>query len=100
MIAGKQILVVEDEVITAIDIQRRLKNLGYIIPVTVSSGEEAIKKVKENNPDLVLMDINLKCEMDGIEAASKIHSFSDIPVIFLTAYADDKTLYPPPHDDY
>jgi PAS domain S-box-containing protein len=92
MISVKQILVVEDEVITAMDIQRRLKNLGYIVPVTVSSGEEAIKKVKEDNPDLVLMDINLKGEMDGIETASKIHSFSDIPVIFLTAYADDKTL--------
>jgi PAS domain S-box-containing protein len=91
MISGKHILVVEDEVITAMDIQNRLKNMGYTVPVTVSSGEEAIKKVHENNPDLVLMDINLKGEMDGIEAASKIHSFSDIPVIFLTAYADDKT---------
>jgi PAS domain S-box-containing protein len=69
-----------------------LKILGYSVPVIVSSGEEAIKKVKENNPDLVLMDINLKGEIDGIEAASIIHSFSNIPVIFLTAYADDKTL--------
>jgi len=92
MIVGKQILVVEDEVITAMYIQKQLKNLGYDVPVTVPSGEEAVKKVKENNPDLVLMDINLKGEMDGIEATSKIHSFSDIPVIFLTAYADDKTL--------
>jgi CheY-like chemotaxis protein len=82
MIEGKQILVVEDEIITAMDLQTRLKNLGYNVPVVVSSGEEAIKKVKENNPDLVLMDINLNGEMDGIEAASKIHSFrysSNIP---------------------
>ena len=85
----KQILVVEDEAITGMDIQRRLKNLGYIVPVVVSSGEDAIKKVKENNPDLVLMDINLKGEMDGIEAALKIHSFSDIPVIYLTAFSDN-----------
>ncbi len=92
MIEGKQILVVEDEIITAMDLQQRLKNLGYNVPVIVSSGEEAIKKVKENNPDLVLMDINLYGEMDGIEAASKIHSFSDIPVIYLTAFSDDKTL--------
>lgn len=92
MITGKLILVVEDEAITAMDIQRRLKKLGYIVPVTASSGEEAIKKAKENNPDMVLMDINLQGEMDGIEAASKIRSFSDIPVIFLTAYADDNTL--------
>lgn len=91
MTADKQILVVEDEVIVGMDIQRRLKNLGYIVPVVVSSGEEAITKVRENNPDLVLMDINLYGKMDGIEAASKIHSFSDIPVIYLTAYTDDKT---------
>jgi PAS domain S-box-containing protein len=92
MTANKQILVVEDEAVTAMDIQRRLKNLGYNVPVVVSSGEEAIKKVTENNPDLVLMDINLNNKMDGIEAASKIHSFSDIPVIYLTAYSDEKIL--------
>jgi len=91
MITGKQILVVEDEIITGMDIQKRLKNLGYNVPAVVSSGEEAIKKVKENNPDLVLMDINLNGEMDGIEAASNIHSFSDIPIIYLTAFSDDKT---------
>jgi PAS domain S-box-containing protein len=91
MTENKQILVVEDEVVTAMDIQRRLKNMGYNVPVVVSSGEEAIKKVKENNPDLVLMDINLIGEMDGIEASSKIHSFSNIPVIYLTAFSDDKT---------
>jgi len=90
--AKKQILVVEDEIITGMDIQKRLKNLGCNVPVLVSSGEEAIKKVKENNPDLVLMDINLNGEMDGIEAASKIHSFSDIPVIYLTAFSDETTL--------
>jgi PAS domain S-box-containing protein len=92
MRAGKQILVVEDEMITGMDIQNRLKNLGYNVPVVVSSGSEAIKKVKENNPDLVLMDINLNGEMDGVEASSKIHSFSDIPIIYLTAYSDDNTL--------
>jgi len=92
MIAKKQILVVEDQVITAIDIQRRLINLGYDVPIIVCSGEEAIIKVKENKPDLILMDINLNAEMDGVEAASKIHSFSDIPVIYLTAFSDDKTL--------
>jgi signal transduction histidine kinase len=92
MIAGKQILVVEDEIITGMDIQSRLKKLGCNVPVVVTSGEEAIKKVKENNPDLVLMDISLNGEMDGIEASSIIHSFSDIPVIYLTAFSDEKTL--------
>ena len=88
----KQILVVDDEIITAMDIQKRLVNLGYNVPAIVCSGDEAIIKVKENKPDLVLMDINLNREMDGIEAASKIHLSSDIPVIYLTAYSDDKTL--------
>ncbi|MCZ7401196.1 MAG: response regulator [Candidatus Methanoperedens sp.] len=88
----KQILVVEDEIITAMDIQNRLINLGYNVPAIVCKGEEAIIKVKENKPDLVLMDINLNSEMDGIEAALKINSFSDIPIIYLTAYSDEKTL--------
>jgi len=92
MMTDKQILVVEDEVITAMDIQQRLKHLGYRVPETAYSGEEAIRKVKEKRPDLVLMDINMKGGMDGIEAASKIHSFSDIPIIYLTAYSDDETL--------
>ncbi|MCX9085817.1 MAG: ATP-binding protein [Candidatus Methanoperedens sp.] len=92
MTPGKQILVVEDEVITGMDIQNRLKNMGFNVPVVVTSGEDAIKKVKENNPDLVLMDINLNRKMDGIETASQIHSFSDIPIIYMTAYSDEKTL--------
>jgi PAS domain S-box-containing protein len=89
---AKQILVVEDEIIIAEDIQRRLKKLGYIVPVIVSSGEEAIKKMKENNPDLVLMDIVIHGKMDGIEAAEQIRSHLDIPVVYLTAHADEKTL--------
>jgi CheY-like chemotaxis protein len=92
MIEKKQILIVEDEIIAAMDIQKRLINLGYNVPAIVSSGEEAIIKVKENKLDLVLMDINLNGEMDGIEATSIIHSFSDIPIIYLTAYSDDITL--------
>jgi len=92
MITKKHILVVEDEIITAMDIQNRMVNLGYYVPAIVCSGEEAIIKVKENKPDLVLMDINLNGNIDGIEATSKIHSFSDIPVIYITADSDEKTL--------
>ncbi|MCX9085167.1 MAG: response regulator [Candidatus Methanoperedens sp.] len=92
MITKKQILIVENEVITAIDIQRRLTKLGYDVPVIVGSGEEAIKKVIENKPDLVLMDIGLNGDMDGFQTASKICSMVDIPVIYLTAYYDTKTL--------
>ncbi|NJK70354.1 MAG: hybrid sensor histidine kinase/response regulator [Microcoleus sp. CSU_2_2] len=87
-----KILVVEDEVIVAEDIAGRLKKLGYTVTATVSSGEEAIEKIAENQPDLVLMDIVLKGHMDGVTAAEKIQSNTNIPTVFLTAYADDKTL--------
>jgi len=87
-----QILVVEDEIIVAEDIRRSLKNLGYNVPSVVSSGEAAIKKAQENNPDLVLMDIMLHGEMDGIAAAGIIRSKFDIPIVYLTAYSDNKIL--------
>lgn len=86
------ILVVEDEIITAIDIQSSLENLGYIVPSTASKGEEAIEKVETLQPDLVLMDIVLKGDIDGVEAAGIIRDRYQIPVIFLTAYSDDATL--------
>lgn len=88
----KQILVVEDEIIIAEGIQRKLEKMGYAVPAIVSSGEDAIKRIKENNPDLVLMDIVIQGNMDGIETALHIHSLFDIPVVYLTAYADEKTL--------
>ncbi|MCE8422569.1 MAG: PAS domain S-box protein [Candidatus Methanoperedens sp.] len=87
-----KILVVEDEAIVALDIKNRLEHLGYTIPAIASSGEEAIKKADETCPDLILMDIMLGEGMDGIEAAGHIHKRIDIPIIFLTAYADDETL--------
>ncbi len=87
-----RILVVEDERIVAEDIQKRLQNLGYTIPSVASSGEEALQKVEEDNPHLVLMDIVLGGEIDGIEAAKHVRSRFDIPVVFLTAYTDEKTL--------
>ncbi|MEG4216246.1 ATP-binding protein [Microcoleus sp. Pol14C6] len=87
-----KILVVEDEVIVAQDIAGRLKKLGYAVTATVSSGEEAIQKALENPPDLVLMDIVLKGEIDGVTAAEKIRTNRNVPTVFLTAYADDKTL--------
>jgi PAS domain S-box-containing protein len=86
------ILVVEDESVVAMDIKYRLENLGYYVPVTLSSGEAAIGQIPGLNPELVLMDVVLKGEMDGIEAAEKIKQLYDIPVIYLTAYGDDKTL--------
>src|SRR4051812_35474729 len=87
-----QILVAEDENIIAKDIQHTLRRLGYSVPVTVSSGEEAIRKAEENRPDLVLMDIVLKGAVDGVEAARQIRERLDIPAIYLTAHSDDHTL--------
>lgn len=92
MTAVTQILVVEDEIIIAEDLQIKLIRMGYSVPDIVSSGEDAIKKVKENNPDIILMDIVIHGKMDGIETVEKIHAFSDVPVIYLTAYADQYTL--------
>jgi len=90
--AKTQILVVEDEGIVAEDIKKSLQALGYGVSGVVPSGEEAIKEVKENKPDLVLMDIVLKGEINGIDAADQIRFRFNIPVIYLTAYADEKTL--------
>ena len=89
--AGEQILIVEDELIVADDIKRTMERLGYSVAAIVRSGEEAIHKADELQPDLVLMDIVLKGEMNGIEAAAKIGKLN-IPVIYLTAYTDPETL--------
>ncbi len=86
------ILVVEDESIVAKDIQHSLKKLGYTVVGICSNGEDAIKTAEELKPDLVLMDIMLKGDMSGIEAASFIREKYNIPVIYLTAYADESTL--------
>ena len=87
-----KILIVEDEAIVAEDIRNSLQSLGYTISAVVSSGEEVITKIEEDKPDLVLMDIVLKGDIDGIEAASQIHSRFNIPVVYLTAFADKKTI--------
>lgn len=86
------ILVVEDETIVAKDIQCSLQRLGYHVPSTATSGEEAIRKAGELKPDLVIMDIVLKGRMDGIETAQHLQHQFDLPVVYLTAYADYQTL--------
>jgi response regulator RpfG family c-di-GMP phosphodiesterase len=86
------IMVVEDEGIIADDIARQLTDMGYNVIATAYSGEEAVKKARELRPDLVLMDIVLAGKIDGIKAAEKIKATADIPVVYLTAYADKKTL--------
>lgn len=87
-----QILIVEDDGIIAVDIENQLKQLGYGVSAIGAYGEKVIEKVKENAPDVVLMDIVLKGEKDGIEVADEIRTQFDIPVIFLAGYADKERL--------
>ena len=87
-----RIMVVEDEGIVALDIQNKLEGLGYEVPEVASSGELAIQLAGEVRPDLIMMDIQLDGEMDGVEAAEQIRQRFDIPVIYLTAFSDENTL--------
>ncbi len=86
------VLVVEDERIVGKDIEQRLKDLGYKTVGIVSTGQKALEKTEQLKPAVVLMDIRLKGEMDGIEAAEIIKSRFQTPVIYITAYADQRTL--------
>ncbi|MEK7433181.1 MAG: response regulator [Cyanobacteriota bacterium] len=87
-----KILIVEDQNIVALDLQNSLEKLNYEVSGIAFSGVSAIKKVQETKPDLVLMDITLKGEMDGISTADEIKKRFDIPLIYITAYADEGTL--------
>ncbi len=86
-----KILVVEDEAITALDIQRSLESVGFEVVSTVTNGIDAIQKAIDLRPDLILMDIVIKGNMDGIEVAEKINAIFDVPIIYMTAYSDEKT---------
>ena len=87
-----KILVVEDESIIALNIKKKLKGFGYTVPAIAATGEEAIKMAEITFPDLILMDVRLKGDMNGVEAAEEIRKSFDIPVIYLTAYSDDEVL--------
>jgi len=86
------ILLVEDELIVAEDIRRRLTAMGYSVVDCSTTGEGAIAQAETFRPDIVLMDIMLKGGMDGIEAAGRIKESMDIPIIYLTAYSDETTI--------
>jgi two-component system, cell cycle sensor histidine kinase and response regulator CckA len=86
-----QILIVEDEGIVAKDLQAMLRRLGYHVPVTVGTGELAIQTAIQNQPDLVLMDIQLRGSMDGVQASAAIAEVQDVPILYLTANSDQAT---------
>ncbi len=89
---ARRILIVEDERIVAEDIRKGLEKYGYSVCGIASSGKEALKKAEKTPPDMALVDIVLSGNMDGIETARQMHSRFNIPVVFLTAYDDEKTL--------
>ncbi len=85
------ILLVEDEIITALLLKKEIRNIGYVINTNVTSGEKAIDSVLKNPPDLILMDIGLAGKIDGIDTMKQIKLTLDIPVIFMTGYSDTVT---------
>ena len=88
----KKILIVEDEIIIAIDLKIRLEDLGYYVPGIAVNGRDAIKKTGEKNPDIILMDILLNGDKDGIEVAQQIRNQYNIPIIYLTGNQNDSVI--------
>ncbi|MDD3574410.1 MAG: response regulator [Methanospirillum sp.] len=89
---GSKILIVEDEMLISMEIKQKLMEMGYNVVGQAITGESAIQKAGEKKPDLILMDIRLKGELDGITAAKRVMELYDIPIIFLTAHSDKATL--------
>ncbi len=87
-----QILIVEDEAIASMDLRYKLESMGYGVPAEISSGEEAVKAATRLRPDVVLMDIRLGVERDGIDAAAQIREQFDVRVVYPSAYIDEATL--------
>jgi PAS domain S-box-containing protein len=85
---GKKLLIVEDEVIIAMDLQTSLENQGYIVIDHVTRGEDVFKVLEINRPDIILIDVKLEGEIDGVETAQMIYDNYDIPVIFITSYSN------------
>lgn len=90
--SGFKVLLAEDESITALQIKNKLKSWDFDVVAVASSGEEAIKMALEKKPDIVILDIVLKGNLDGIDAAQEIKNVLNIPIIYLTAFADENTM--------
>lgn len=86
-----KVMIIEDEMVTAMSIKMELENIGYEICGLVNSGEKAIASLDQENPNVVLMDINLKGKIDGIEAAIKLRDRQKLPIIFLSGNDDEET---------
>jgi CheY-like chemotaxis protein len=87
---GKRILIVEDEVVSAMALEKSLSLLGFNVIGFVTTGEEALDRVAREQPEIIAMDIRLAGAMDGIEAASRIMDVSDAQIVFMTGYDDEK----------
>lgn len=92
IMADRKILIVEDEGLLALQIEKELQQNGHAVAAICASGEEALKFIEAERPDLVLMDIKLQGELDGIETAGRIQEAYDIPVIYMTAHAEESTI--------
>ena len=88
-----KILIVEDEVIVALEIKKTLEKYKFSVTDTVTNYYDAIDSVKSNEPDIIFMDIKLENSKDGVKTATKIKTIKDIPIIYLTAFSDEQTIY-------
>lgn len=91
MAPQKTILIVEDELIFALNLKNELQNLGYNVFDLVSKGENALAIIKKSKPDCIMLDIRLSGEMTGIETAQEIRTFADTPIVFITGYSNRNT---------
>jgi len=89
---GINVLVIEDEAVTALNIKSMLHRFGYGVIGPVAYGEHAIDLFKSDEPDILIMDITLAGDLDGIETVKEIHSISDVPVVYQTAHSDQETI--------
>jgi CheY-like chemotaxis protein len=90
--AGTRVMIVEDEAVVAMHLRQELTKLGYVVAGTATTGKLALQMIDEIFPDVILMDIHLQGDMDGIETAMQIPRYLHVPVIYLTAYSEDSTL--------